>query len=59
MSAWTETVPSGDRRSTLWSRIDTTSSEPSGSQPRPEGCASTVITSSVAPSGAMANTVCR
>jgi hypothetical protein len=57
-SAWVDSVPSA-YRSTRWSFIDTTTSEPSGSQPSPEGCCSTSTTTVSAPSGVTRLTVCR
>ena len=48
-SACSVTPAVGDRRSNRWSFIDTTSSEPSGSQPSPDGWPSTVSTSSARP----------
>ena len=45
------TRPSASRRSNLRSCIDTTSSRPSGSQPRPEGSSSSVSTVSARPLG--------
>jgi hypothetical protein len=41
-SAWTLTLPSAARRSTRRSFMDTTSRSPPGSQPKPEGWASTI-----------------
>ena len=50
-SACSLTAPSAARRRMRWSRIETTSSEPSGIQPRPDGWPSTVMTSLLAPAG--------
>ena len=36
-SAWTLTLPSGSRRRTRWSFIETINIDPSGSHPRPAG----------------------
>ena len=55
-SACTLTDPSAERRSTRWSFIDTTSSEPSGIQPMPDGWPSTSMTSSSLPSVETATT---
>ena len=49
-SACTLTAPSTDRRRIRWSSIETTSSEPSGSQPIPDGWPSTSMTVSSRPS---------
>ncbi len=40
-SAWVTRVPSDSRRRIRRSRMDTTSSRPSGSQPSPDGCCGT------------------
>ena len=58
-SACSVTSPSGERRSTRKSLRETTSSEPSGIQPRPEGCSGTSSTVSSTPSGVTVDTVPR
>jgi hypothetical protein len=57
-SACVDTEPSANR-SIRWSFIETTSSEPSGSQPSPDGWFSTSRTTVSLPSGATRLTVCR
>jgi hypothetical protein len=57
-SAWTLNSPSANR-SSLWSRIETISSEPSGSQPSPDGWPGTRTTSVSSPSGVTVYTACR
>jgi hypothetical protein len=57
-SACVDTSPSA-RRSSRWSFIETTSSDPSGSQPRPDGWFSTSRTTVSPPSGFTRLTVCR
>ena len=56
---FTKDPESGARRSNSCVFIETTSSDPSGIQPSPDGWPSTSSTSSSAPSGVIANTPCR
>ena len=58
-SACVDTGPSEATRSSRWSFIETTSSEPSGSQPSPDGWFSTSRTTSSPPSGSTRLTVRR
>ena len=58
-SACSVTSPSGVRRSTRKSLRETTSSEPSGIQPSPDGCSGTSSTISSSPSGVTVETVPR
>jgi hypothetical protein len=55
-SACTATPASSDQRRRRWSRIETTSNEPSGIHPSPDGCPSTTKTSPVRPSGSTVST---